>query len=491
MYALTKFLQKMLLAIFVMSFVFVSIYVPQPYQEINQAEAQVGNSTEPTQWLNNISLLIENSYSVIGEFFQSNDWIKEYGLDALAWGIAKSIVSQMTQSIVTWINSGFRGSPAFVQDFEGFMLDVADREVGNYIQNIGALGSFVCSPFKLDIQISLANSFARGNRNGLPAGSCTLTGVMENFENFIGGDFASGGWDAWFKVVTEPQIYTPLGAEALATAGLVVKIKNTQDQEEKLLDFGGGFLSKKHCTTLPAPAGGGPPEQECRVVTPGETISASLNTHLSYGGDALIAADEIDEILGALFAQLAQAAIAGAGGLLGLSGGSGSNNSQYLNSIGVASGPGSGGAPGNGSYLGRLGREDAQNLDRIRSMITDQIALEKRYLAAAKENYLLLIAFSVDPTILDETRKASAVEAVNEIETLIPEIEETIEALEEILESLNGGTNVTIVADNFIKLKKHSEGRVNGDIVRWRQLLVLPIDVNATSTPPGGGGGGG
>ena len=58
--------------------------------------------------------------------------------------------------------------------------------------------------------------------------------------------------------------------------------------------------------------------ENCQTVTPGSVISSSLNKALGAGQDSLVAADEIDEIIGALASQLVNQVL-GPGGLLGTS----------------------------------------------------------------------------------------------------------------------------------------------------------------------------
>jgi len=61
----------------------------------------------------------------------------------------------MTDSVVDWINHGFNGSPAFIQNPGGFFIDAADQITGAFIANSGPLAS-LCNGFGLDIRLSLA-----------------------------------------------------------------------------------------------------------------------------------------------------------------------------------------------------------------------------------------------------------------------------------------------------------------------------------------------
>ncbi|MES2006571.1 MAG: hypothetical protein V4436_00515, partial [Patescibacteria group bacterium] len=73
--------------------------------------------------------------------------------DCLTRVIAKIAIQSITQSIVEWINSGFSGQPSFVQNYEEFFTDVADRAAGEFIEGSGL--AFLCSPFQLQVKIAI------------------------------------------------------------------------------------------------------------------------------------------------------------------------------------------------------------------------------------------------------------------------------------------------------------------------------------------------
>lgn len=244
--------------------------------------------------------------------------LKEWTLDGIAWALTNLIIQQMSRSIITWINSGFEGSPAFVTDLNGFLLDVADVQAGNFLTELG-LG-FMCSPFKLDVQFALALQYQQAREY---EDQCRLTDVVDNIDNFLAGDFPSGGWQGWFALTTQPG-NNPYGALLLAQHELNVSITNAQGEQIKLLDFGRGFHSGELCEVFGL-------EENCWINNPGAVIENQLNNTLDSGRQRLIVADEINEILGALFAQLVQQVFTGAGGLLGLTtSGYSSNGFSYL-----------------------------------------------------------------------------------------------------------------------------------------------------------------
>lgn len=244
--------------------------------------------------------------------------VKEYSLDIIAWALVNKVLESMIQSTTDWINSGFNGKPAFVQDMQGFVLDVADKYALGFIYggNLDAL----CSPFKLNVQLALEISYA--NTREYYAG-CRLTDAITNLDGFLNGDFAGGGgWGAWYDITLNPQM-NPTGALFLAEGALNAGISNARAGTLFEINLGQGFLSKKdpNCDENLGP---------CPIITPGQTIQQTLQTALDIPAGRLTLADEFNEMLGALFSQLANQALSGAGGLLGLSNSYDSSGNNYF-----------------------------------------------------------------------------------------------------------------------------------------------------------------
>lgn len=343
-----SFLKKGIVATIFLVFSFSAVYIPHPANEIEKANAW--EATEITQVMNNVLIglgLSEQSainvtttiqagydalsagYNAITSFAADNLYVKEYVLDGIAWAIAKAAISSMVQSLVNWINSGFEGSPAFVQDLSGTLLEAADKAAGEYIESLGGVGSFICSPFQLDIQIALSTKYQKSRVNE-PEASCNLSDIVGNINDFLTGaqgSFSSGGgWDDWFTITSSPEVYTPYGSMLSAEIGAQAAIINAKGEKLSIIDFGSGFLSNEICEVA---HGAGTAKEDCFISTPGKTIQDALSFNLDSGRQSLITADEIDEIIGALVGQLANQAISGAAGLLGLSEGTGYTYSGY------------------------------------------------------------------------------------------------------------------------------------------------------------------
>lgn len=73
--------------------------------------------------------LIVNIKNAIDTTFQSftdsQQWIKNFALDIIAFQLAEQVAQRMTSEITNWANSGFDGNPFFVDDMGSFFKDIA------------------------------------------------------------------------------------------------------------------------------------------------------------------------------------------------------------------------------------------------------------------------------------------------------------------------------------------------------------------------------
>lgn len=469
-------LERAVVFCFALCFMFVATYIPQPWAEIKKAEAGgglTGGATELTQYANNVQLLGVNAaatasaaYDAITSAATQGQWIQNSLLDGIAWMLAKQLLSQMTTSIVNWINSGFNGSPSFVQDLEGFLINVGDQAFGDYLQELGGPLSFLCSPFELDIRIALATTYTRA-RSGQPnTDSCSLTGVMANIENFTNGDFAQGGWEAWFKVTSKPETYTPYGSLLKAQTEAGISILNKKTGERTVLEYGNGFLSSKICEAV---LGNGVTRENCFISTPGKVIEDALTFQLSTGPESLIAADEVNEIISALFGQLQQQAITGAAGLLGLSSGTGYTNPGFSN----------------GSYVNQLSTP-AETLTndpvRLRTLMGNARTTELAYQNAANTYLPQLNAYNAN-ILNNATRRANAQAAAAEIPALLTRINTNLTTLNSVITSYDAlpppasdtpatSAQRSALLQQYLNLRTlHTDAQVSGSEIRWRSLI--------------------
>jgi hypothetical protein len=379
-------------------FAFAFTYVPQYFTN----EVPVAQAIDPDPDAPFLSAIAAaTGGSVIADGTQVT---KETILDAIGWAIAKTVISSLINSMINWINSGFEGSPAFVQDLKRNLVDLADRVAGEYIRNLGGLGSFICSPFQLDIQLALSLEYQRA-REEMPIETCTLSGIVGNFEDFIAGNFSEGGWENWIEVTSNPEAYTPFGQLMTARSAMRLQLINAEGQRLQEIDWGGGFLSGKICELIEGPRG---PEESCVISKPGQTIANSLNKALGAGTDQLVSADEINELVAALIGQLANQAITGAAGLLGLSPGTGFTYSGFEGGSYTAA------AQAQAAQTGSAGAA-ASGLNA--QAFSDALAVQNRAVQSANSYISRLLAFANARNTPDEKRDAARATAQSAVNT--------------------------------------------------------------------------
>ena len=289
--------------------------------------------------------------------------VKEFALDTIAWMLVNVIIERLAASTVNWINSGFRGSPAFVTDPETYFRNIGDQVAGQLIYNHPDL-RLMCAPLRAKVQIALTQNYIQPFYY-----QCTLGQIVNNFDNFM-NDFNQGGWDGFIEVSQRSQ-NNPLGLYNQLQNEMNIRISSSFGQKQQELSQGRGFLSWKSCGQWSEPSPGytsearigvtGLPEDEVdnqfgeiparevagvpakcikeQVNTPGSVIETQLNSVLGLGNSRLQVADEINEMISALLNQLAARIVGGVGkGLRSLGGrGSGSDGGTYFEQLRNAS----------------------------------------------------------------------------------------------------------------------------------------------------------
>lgn len=318
---------------FALVFIILSLILPLlsiPYKTM--AIFGVGDIVfDPT---NTVQTTITASNTSVSSFSQLSVQFKEYVLDGLGTMVVKQIVRQITTSVVGWINSGFEGSPSFVQNPGAEFLDIADQITGDFIAKKGGPLADLCDPFSIDIRLALAFQYRPYVQKKY---ECTLGSIIKNTQGavenasingFTAGDFKQGGWPAFVSLTTEPQnnIY---GAYITAKYDLAYRVATAEDQKKEEISAGRGFLSwrdpkcaaevrehnkkieEDHIGDAQGDTEGGEQvksllrnKNDCPVQTPGSVIQGSLQNSLDGPLRELELADEINEVVNALFAQL-------------------------------------------------------------------------------------------------------------------------------------------------------------------------------------------
>lgn len=307
---------SLLSGILALSFIVAPISMTFDKEKIVQRAEAVVMVEDMVNWVANYGSWIADAasaaYDAISSAASNYLALKESTLDGIAWALVNLLIKEMIKSTTKWVASGFQGSPAFVTDLKGFLLDLADKVAGDFIY--GSNLQFLCSAFKLDIQIALELQYNKSR--GDYQAKCRLSSVINNIENFLAGDFMSGGWEGWYDMTLTPG-NNRFGAYMEAQAGLSVALTNEKGQQLEILKWGSGFLSQK--------------DANGKIITPGNVIETQLNNALDMPGRRLAVADEINELIGTLFAQLVSSMLSSGKGIAGLN--DASNGPSYFDQI--------------------------------------------------------------------------------------------------------------------------------------------------------------
>jgi len=276
---------------------------------------------------------------------------KEYILDTVVWRIKQAARAAFVKSTVNWINSGFKGSPAFVTNLRENLLIVGDSVASDFFNELS--GSIIDSPYQDQITTAIRTGYYVSTGGSFYVRNpFTLNQYSNDPAAFLGGDFSQGGLSAWFSTAMNSQ-NNPYTSYELALQELDTRLASAGGRRISELNWADGFKSfRGNCDETPTYTGtsnvqlttlGGSgtvgadgsidittnttnaslsqlePCREAGIRTPGAIIAPNLNKALGAGQDELINADEINEIVGALFAQLVNKAL-GSTGLVSVSG---------------------------------------------------------------------------------------------------------------------------------------------------------------------------
>ena len=278
---------------------------------------QVGQSW----WQTAVKYVADKWYQISHLTFEKSDFMKEYVLDPMFWTMANVIIDRFADSLVTWIKSGFQGSPMFLSDPEGFFKDTANAVSGAVINDLNM--NWLCDPLgKLRIDIDF---FFPGTSKSKYA--CTFEDISESFKSMarrdisgwidvnvninqqnivrrFGDDFRNGGFLVW--LATADPKNNSIGRYQTARDDIYNRAHENVEKEKFGLSINGGFFGLRKCVEyedIPLEDGGLRTTSKCLKsidTTPGQLVQEQLNEAAGSSFKRLQVADEINEIIGAL-----------------------------------------------------------------------------------------------------------------------------------------------------------------------------------------------
>lgn len=314
--------------------------------------------------------------------------VKEYVLDTVVWQIKRAAVAALTKSTLNWINSGFKGSPAFVTNLRENLLIVGDTVAEKFFAELS--NEIIDSPYQDEIALAVRTGYYLSTGGTFYIQNpFTLNQYSNDPRAFLDGDFSQGGFSAWFSTAMNCQ-NSPYCAYQLAVGELNSRINSGAARELKLFDWANGFktlrgncdetptYSKAQNVELKTLGGTGQvgadgsidiqtntqvaqlsqmePCLDGGIRTPGAILAPRLNDALGAGERQLITADEINEIVGALFAQVVNQAF-GNNGLISVSAPAYGGGRPYIDTATDPSQTQSG-SVGGGNTVGGVSQDD-------------------------------------------------------------------------------------------------------------------------------------
>lgn len=265
------------------------------------------------------------------------DGLGVLSLDNIAWMLARFILHEFSQGIISWIRTGQdpffgtgTGKSLFITNINDFLFDAADQAAAGFLSTYLGPETYnsLCTPFRLQVGLALGKGYGRGYDSFRSQARCTVTDIVENLEDFY-QNFENGGWAAWFRTASyenNPWGLLTLSLETSLTHQRLGVSANLND-----VIAGLGFPGLRRCKVGRWIDGGrvenpDPKEfengnvtcEKYETVTPGRAIVDNLGGAYKTELDKLGAADEINEILAALFDELLSWLISGGSGSGGL-----------------------------------------------------------------------------------------------------------------------------------------------------------------------------
>jgi len=214
------------------------------------------------------------------------------GVNSIAYCLVNATIAGIADSTIVWIQSGFEGKPAFVDDPTKLFQDIAEYELSGFLENLG--GGFLCEQFEPYVKLGLVNSYTEGYST---QGRCTLDQVQGNIDSFLSGD--SFDYDTWFSMTQNPA-NNPYGSYLMAKDQAQNEIEAGIGPLKLELEWGNGFLPWK---------GAKGTVNEGKTITTGQMIEAQLQEHLGIVPERLVLAEKFDQVVSELVNQLIKTAL--------------------------------------------------------------------------------------------------------------------------------------------------------------------------------------
>ncbi len=242
---------------------------------------------------------------------------KETCLDALAYNVAKTMLDELGDMTVTWINNGFEGNPLYIEDYGTYFSWWYDTQREAFYNDLLSSNN----PFASTTVTILNGEQTKGFNINF-----NLDQYNNDWEGFYEGD--NFDWDS-YTAMTE-LANNPIGTLLSSSDELSRQLEDRQTQVQMDLNSNGGFISYQTCVdangnqavypattidpvtgqTIPHPKAGDdmsifdPDCDHRKINTPGSIVADQITQDLGTSRRQLELADELNEVLADVFNAL-------------------------------------------------------------------------------------------------------------------------------------------------------------------------------------------
>jgi hypothetical protein len=238
----------------------------------------------------NLNTAAHTGSSIFGGVLSGVSW------DSIAYCIGNALIAFVADSVTEWINSGFDGNPAFVDNPQQFFTDIADQTAASFVQGIvkGTTGIDICKPFRLGIGLGTLGGY---NSTFDDFTKCTLDTIGSNVEGFISGDPRQFTWNA-FQELSQNPANNPIGLSLAANNELQIRLNTAQGLAQKMLDRNDGYKDIIECEG-----------EDCNTTVVGKDTAVAAQNSRNMANLRLVAATKFDQVVTALVSQLIKTAL--------------------------------------------------------------------------------------------------------------------------------------------------------------------------------------
>ena len=213
--------------------------------------------------------------------------------DAIAYCLANVIITYVADSTIAWIQSGFKGKPAFVDDPTKLFEDIADYEMSTFIE--GLQDGLLCDDFSSQVTSALVNEYTNDYQS---SSKCALGELESGVTDIVNGVAGSFTYDGWFNM-SQNGNNNAAGALLKAQDEYPKWIAAKQTEMRSELNQNKGYRSFRAADGT----------NKGKIVTFGSVIETQLSNTLKLAPERLVLAEKFDQVVSTLVNYLIKTAL--------------------------------------------------------------------------------------------------------------------------------------------------------------------------------------